>query len=276
MKKYLFGFFAVLFALPAFGAIDIDAEIDFFSQICNIASGSSINCNRVTSGGNVNIDNSISCAGGFKSSVTAEQRAEMIRNYCEKTLNENSSELNSAAATMTISGRIVDENGEPLIGATIVPSGASTGIGTTSDMDGNFTLDNFPSDRDVQISYIGFKDQTLTPGQNMNITLTEDAELLDEIVVEEQWKSRDCTGEELAAINATSGHTAGNADGNGIYCVPDDCAYGYTLNKKANTCDALNCESPRYVLNAAGDKCEDQVGKECTATDANASKSEYV
>ena len=276
MRKYLFGFFAVLFALPAFGAIDIDAEIDFFSQICNIASGSSINCNRVTSGGNVNIDNSISCAGGFKSSVTAEQRAEMIRNYCEKTLNENSSELNSAAATMTISGRIVDENGEPLIGATIVPSGESTGIGTTSDMDGNFTLDNFPSDRDVQISYIGFKDQTLTPGQNMNITLTEDAELLDEIVVEEQWKSRDCTGEELAAINATSGHTARNADGNGVYCVPDDCAYGYRLNKKANTCDALNCESPRYILNAAGDKCEDQVGKKCTASDANASKSEYV
>ena len=74
MRKYLFGFFAVLFALPAFGAIDIDAEIDFFSQICNIASGSSINCNRVTSGGNVNIDNSISCAGGFKSSaITAKK-----------------------------------------------------------------------------------------------------------------------------------------------------------------------------------------------------------
>ena len=186
-----------------------------------------------------------------------------------------------AAATMTISGRIVDEKGEPLFGATIVPSGESTGIGTTSDMDGNFTLNNFPSDRDVQISYIGFKDQTLTPGQNMNITLVEDAELLDAIVVEGQWKSSACKAEELAAINAASGHTERNPDGkvidgSGTHCVPDTCAHGYTLNKKTNTCDKLNCESPRYVLNAAGDKCEDQVGKECTATDANASKSKYV
>ena len=82
----------------------------------------------------------------------------------------------------SVSGVVKDQTGEPAIGATIQVKG--TTHGTITDYDGNFTLD-VPSDAVLVVSYMGFKTQEITVGsqRSFNITLVEDAELLDDVVV---------------------------------------------------------------------------------------------
>lgn len=81
-----------------------------------------------------------------------------------------------------ISGRIVDSTGEPLIGVNILEKGTSNG--TITDFDGKFTLNVSPNSTLV-ISYIGYKEQEIkvTNQTSFNITLHEDTETLDEVVV---------------------------------------------------------------------------------------------
>lgn len=81
-----------------------------------------------------------------------------------------------------ISGTVVDANGESVIGANISVPG--TTIGTVTDVDGRYTL-NVPQGSVLRFSYIGFVDQefTITNQSTLNVTLREDNELLDEIVV---------------------------------------------------------------------------------------------
>lgn len=83
----------------------------------------------------------------------------------------------------TISGKVVDENGEPIIGANIVVKG--TTIGIITDINGEFTL-QVPSDQSIlEISYIGYKSVEISvKGQkSLDIRLMSDAENLDEVIV---------------------------------------------------------------------------------------------
>lgn len=87
-------------------------------------------------------------------------------------------------AQTDISGKVVDESSEPILGANVIVVG--TGTGTASDFDGNFTLqvDQTPP-FDVQISSIGFQTQTVAITSNnqvLNIVLLEGSEL-DEVVI---------------------------------------------------------------------------------------------
>lgn len=77
---------------------------------------------------------------------------------------------------------MVDANNEPIIGATIVEKGTSNG--TITDFDGNFSL-NVADEAQIEISYIGFKSQEIKAvyGRNLTISLKEDTEVLDEVVV---------------------------------------------------------------------------------------------
>ncbi|MBD3631113.1 SusC/RagA family TonB-linked outer membrane protein [Cyclobacterium sp.] len=94
-----------------------------------------------------------------------------------------------------ISGKIQDENGEPIPGATILVEG--TNIGTISDIDGNFTIDA-EEGQILQISFIGYENQRITISKQtqLNITLNEDQASLDEVVVVGYGtqKKRDITG----------------------------------------------------------------------------------
>ena len=176
---------------------------------------------------------------------------------------------------MTISGRVIDaQTNEPLIGVSIYPED-TTNLGAITDLDGNFTMDNFPDGEKVVISYIGYKTQTLSPGASMGtISLAEDSQLIDEVLVTAPFKSAPCNETLLAAINAKSGQTARDANGE-IYCVPDSCIHGYKYNRREKTCEKLNCVGPRYVLNEDGDDCVDMDGKKCQSSDKNARRSEY-
>lgn len=177
------------------------------------------------------------------------------------------------AEPITVSGTILDEMGKPLPGANIFAS-STPSTGTTSDTNGNFKITNFPSEDKLKISFIGFKTETLSPGQNLQVTLKEESQILQEVSIVAE-KSRACTEEELSKINAKSGMTARNPDGNGVYCVPDACVFGYKLNKKAEKCEKIECVGPRYVLNEDGDDCKDMVGEKCTSTDPNAKEAKY-
>lgn len=82
-----------------------------------------------------------------------------------------------------VTGVISDVSGEPIIGANIVVKGTTNG--TVTDIDGYFNLADIPQGAVLQISYIGYIPQELTVrGQSdLRITLKEDAQSLDEVVV---------------------------------------------------------------------------------------------
>ncbi len=83
----------------------------------------------------------------------------------------------------TINGKVVDQSGVPLLGANILVKGTSNG--TQSDFDGNFTLDLSSADATLVVSYIGYLTKEVVVGNQTNITITlaEDAEGLDEVVL---------------------------------------------------------------------------------------------
>ena len=200
---------------------------------------------------------------GISVSVNAQQQFidEMVAQTCGGGPTDNSAPTKTsapAATTMTISGTITDTTGETLPGAT-VRGVQNPGIGTTTDMNGNFTLAKFPAGDMVQISYLGYRAQTVSPGENLKIVMQEDASQLDEVVVTASFKSRACNATELAPLNAKTGHTVQNPNGGGVLCVPD------------------TCNEPQYKLTGSGDNatCEDQVGKACKAP-KNADSAKYI
>ena len=79
-------------------------------------------------------------------------------------------------------GTIMDTNGDPIIGASIVVNGQKKA--TISDMEGNFTLPDVATGTTLTISYVGYKTQTVVwNGKDLSITLHEDAESLEDVVV---------------------------------------------------------------------------------------------
>ena len=82
-----------------------------------------------------------------------------------------------------VGGKVTDSNGEPIIGATVkVKNGGAGSQGTVTDIDGNFNLDVKPGTTLV-ISYIGYKNKEVKGGSNLAITLDDNAEVLNEVVV---------------------------------------------------------------------------------------------
>ena len=82
-----------------------------------------------------------------------------------------------------ISGRVLDENGEAVIGASILEQG--TNNGTISDLNGNFTLEVTQKDAQLEISYIGYQTLHVTSASDkpLAIVLKENSQALDEVVV---------------------------------------------------------------------------------------------
>jgi TonB-linked SusC/RagA family outer membrane protein len=85
-----------------------------------------------------------------------------------------------AMAQTDVRGVVVDEAGDPVIGATILIKG--TYQGTISDVDGNFRL-TAPSGGILQISYVGYITEEVPVSAQVRVTLFADAEVLDEVVV---------------------------------------------------------------------------------------------
>ena len=90
--------------------------------------------------------------------------------------------LQLMAQTRTIKGEVTDaQNGEALIGATVMVKGEKGG--TVTDFDGNFSLQVSSSAKKIKVSYIGYIDKVLSISDNMKVKLESDSKALADVVV---------------------------------------------------------------------------------------------
>ncbi|MBU2929893.1 SusC/RagA family TonB-linked outer membrane protein [Winogradskyella psychrotolerans] len=112
----------------------------------------------------------------------------------------------------TISGTIKDNTGMPLPGASVLEKGTSNG--TQSDFDGNFTITVASENSILQVSYVGFttQDVSVVGIENLSITLQEDSESLDEVVIIGYGtvKKKDLTGA-VSSVKAEDAYAAPTA-----------------------------------------------------------------
>ncbi|MEN8115466.1 MAG: TonB-dependent receptor [Bacteroidota bacterium] len=82
----------------------------------------------------------------------------------------------------SISGKVTDEKGEPLPGATVVVKGTTQG--TVTDVDGNYTITNIPGDAILEFSFIGMQKQEITVGDQtqIDVVMSQEAIGLDEVI----------------------------------------------------------------------------------------------
>lgn len=114
-------------------------------------------------------------------------------------------------AQRTVTGVVVDDNGEPLIGAAVRVQGTTDG--TITDMDGRFSLPNVADGATVEVSYMGYLPQRLKAASDMRVVLQEDVQRLEDVIVVGYGaaKIKDLTspidvvkGEELTAVPTSS------------------------------------------------------------------------
>lgn len=116
-----------------------------------------------------------------------------------------------AVAQTRVRGVVVDDVGDPVIGATIQTQGTTRG--TVSDIDGNFSL-SAPADGSLIISYVGYQTRQVPVSENVKAVLILDTEILEELVVTAMGISRekkalgyavqDVNGEELTQAANTN------------------------------------------------------------------------
>lgn len=133
-----------------------------------------------------------------------------------------------------VSGKVVDSKGEPLIGVTVLEKGTTNGAIT--DFDGNYSLNVAGANSVLQFSYVGYKSVEYTAANSIiNVTLGEDTEVLEEVVVTalgikrsekalsynvQQVNADDITrNKDVNFVNSLSGKVAGvniNASSSGV------------------------------------------------------------
>lgn len=89
---------------------------------------------------------------------------------------------NGSNKRLIIKGKVVDQNDEPIIGANVIEKGTSNG--TITDVDGNYTL-KLDKPAKLTVSYLGYNSKELSANKEgtYNVTLFEDAKLLEEVIV---------------------------------------------------------------------------------------------
>lgn len=87
-----------------------------------------------------------------------------------------------AAEPFKLTGTVRDKQGEPIMGATIMIVGTTNG--TTSDIDGNFTME-VKQGKEIKVSYLGYHTmvQPITPGKPLHVVLSEESQVLKDVVV---------------------------------------------------------------------------------------------
>jgi len=86
------------------------------------------------------------------------------------------------AQTKVVTGRVISsEDGEPIIGATVIVPGTTNG--TVTDIDGNFSIKVAETAKNLSVSFVGMETQTVAIKKNMTIALSANNEVLDEVMV---------------------------------------------------------------------------------------------
>lgn len=164
-------------------------------------------------------------------------------------------------------GKVVDTNGDPVIGATVKEQGTSNG--TISDMDGNFSFE-VADNADLEVSYVGYQSLHIKVqnGKVPAIILKEDTETLDEVVVVGYgtMKKRDLTGAVSSiSANKLKERSFGNAlqsmagQISGVQITQTQGAPGMAPTIKVRGSSSINAgTSPLYVID--GIPLEDNTG----------------
>ena len=165
--------------------------------------------------------------------------------------------LDAYAQNRTISGKVVDTSGQPVVGAAVMVVGNSR-IGTATDLNGAFTL-NVPAGANIAVESIGYKSQSFAVGNQstFNIVLEEDAELLDETVVIGYGVQRksDVTGaiasvkeSDLANRTTTNAVTAMQGKAAGVQVVNSSGAPGASSNIQIRGYSSNSKTSPLMIV----------------------------
>lgn len=179
------------------------------------------------------------------------------------------------AFSRTVTGTVLDENNDPMIGANVRVASNKT-VGTTTDTYGKFSLNNVSDAQiDLTLSYVGYKTQTVTypsnDGSNVTVTMTPSSEVLNEV------KVLGCKNEPNVKKTLFDQTTR--------KCYPSECEskrykltnsrtvqYKNSSNTVASTPDE-DCDD--CTTKTIGDACEDQVGHDCTSTVQYAQTAKY-
>lgn len=173
-----------------------------------------------------------------------------------KTKEQTTMVQQSVQQSRKINGSVIDENGESIIGASILVKG--TAIGTVTDLDGNFLLD-VPKDAVLVVSYVGYQTQEVKVGtlQKFAISMASDNKLLDEVVVVGYGvvKKSDLTGsvgsvksETISAKGATSVMESLQGQVAGVNISQSSSRAGDGFNIQIRGKSSLNGGTPLYVI----------------------------
>ena len=119
--------------------------------------------------------------------------------------------VTQAKPTVQVKGVVLDTSGEPVIGASVIELGTQSN-GTLTGADGSFSI-TVARGASIRISFVGYKNVTVKPtaGKSVNVTLEEDSEVLNDVVVVGYGTQRKklvtgstvhVTSDNIAAINA--------------------------------------------------------------------------
>lgn len=156
-----------------------------------------------------------------------------------------------------ITGTIVDSRKEPLIGVNVVVKGTS--IGNITDFDGNFVIENAPDNAILTVSYVGYLSQEINVGNRsvLNITLAEDTQTLDEVVVVGygSFKKSDLTGaisqvkgDELLNLPVRSAADALQGKAAGVTVTASSGSPGSVGTIRIRGVGTVNNNNPLYVV----------------------------
>ena len=162
-----------------------------------------------------------------------------------------------ALAAHPIQGQVVDHDGEPVIGATVMEQG--TNNGTVTDFNGVFSLD-IPDGNTLVVSYVGYKTYTVTVSSKIsiyNVRLEEDSELLEDVVVIGYGTQRrsDVTGsissvstEEIQDFSAKSLAESLSGLASGVTITKGSGAPGESADILIRGAGSINGMAPLYVV----------------------------
>ena len=160
-------------------------------------------------------------------------------------------------AAVQVKGIVLDSSGQPVIGAGVIEVGTQ-GNGTITGADGSFTI-SITKGAKLKISYVGYKTVTVTPveGRTLNVTLEEDSELLNDVVVVGYGTQRKklvtgstvhVTSENIEAVNAVDAFGALQSLASGMNIVMNSGQPGEGYKVTIRGMGTAGSNTPLYVV----------------------------
>jgi TonB-linked SusC/RagA family outer membrane protein len=163
-----------------------------------------------------------------------------------------------------LAGKVLDANGDPIIGANILEEGTMNG--TVTDVDGNFTLNLSNGNATIHISYIGYIEQKINVAgrSSLVVTLVEDTQSLEELVVIGYGVQKkklltgatvQVSGDELTKLSTTSALAALQSQTPGVNIIQNNGQPGEGFKVSVRGLGTIGNSSPLYVIDgvAGGD-----------------------